>query len=57
VGTRPDTKATLDSLPALNRADVDDDATECDAPLPGDGTMLEHLLVDDGEVDDGEDDE
>jgi hypothetical protein len=57
VCTRPDAKATLDSLPGLNGADVDDDATECDTPLPGDGTMLEHLLVDDGDVDNGEHDE
>ena len=57
MGTGPDTKTTLDSLPDLNRANVDDDATECDAPLPGDSTVLEHLFVDDGEVDNGEDDE
>ena len=56
VSSRPDTKTTLDSLPDLDRAYVDDDATECDAPLPGDGTMLEHLFIDDREVDNGEDD-
>ena len=57
VSSRPETKTTLDSLPDLDLAYVDDDANECDAPLPGDSTVLEHLLVDDGEVDNGEYDE
>lgn len=57
VRTAPDTKTALDSLPALDCADVDDDTTECNAPLPGDDTMLEHLLVDDRNVNNGEHDD
>lgn len=54
---RPDAHAALDGLPRLDGGDVDDDAAESDAPFPGDSAVLEHLLIDDWNVDNGEHDE
>lgn len=52
--TRPNAKATLDHLPGFNGRDVEHNTAEADAPLPADGTVFEHLLVDDRDVHDRE---
>jgi hypothetical protein len=52
----PDTKASLDSLPDLDGGGVDSYTTKADAPFPSDGAVLEDLAIDNGEVDDGEQD-
>merc|ERR1712078_99178 len=47
----------LNGLPRLNEGNVEHDATSNNPPLPCQTTVLEHLRVEDGNVDEGEGDE
>lgn len=51
------TEPSLPRLPELDKGDVNNDAGGHDAPLPGDGIVLEDEGVDLGEVDNGKCDE